>query len=167
MPGPARFRTATRRPERTPQAKCSARPGWIAPRECEEENAHEVAVREIVIVARSACSTRPSSGSLQIRGAAGHRDSRALELDLRHHLDLARCRDGGTDRSGRGCAQIEIGESEIRLIEDVETFPADLQSDALGQWNILVDGKVHGLQVWPAQDVVTRIAENILSRYAE
>ena len=84
-----------------------------------------------------------------------------LELDLSSKLDDSLCVSEGRRRDlteGRRGGDGRRGTAEDRVIEDVECFNIDLESDALFDWKQPMDGCVEIPEVLGLHEVARRVA---------
>src|SRR5580704_13904988 len=91
-----------------------------------------------------------------------HRRSNFLEKELQAklHNPCATCADGGdgSQISSASLIEIAIHQHEVRMVEDVENFPPELDTLPLGHGPILLQAQVDGRQAGSVHIVSPAIA---------
>src|SRR5215831_13981756 len=100
-----------------------------------------------------------TSGSLfSNRRAAPLPPTNLLEFQPRSHLHRP-CRSRRCDRPSRHRVHRRTGQVEVRVIEYVEGFPAELQALALADFHVLVEREIDADEAGAVQNVAARCAE--------
>src|SRR5262245_13298411 len=68
------------------------------------------------------------------------------------------------DRTEGSAVEINIGQAEICVIEDIEELRTELQSDVFRELRGFRERHVHDLKVWPNDRVASGVAEQSVGR---